>query len=196
MSQHLEISPLEARDAIARAEYRQLLTQSRQNLIQARKHNDIPAQAQALYGLALSLAYPGDFRDARLLLDAALEDARTHYLPELFCHLLNERGNLLLIGEMQPYSARQHHEEALMMAEDLDNTHSIIIAQIGLSQVENHLKNYGTAQSLAENALQQAEALDDTLLQIQARTQLGRALTGKQYDVSAMECLHDALEMA
>lgn len=186
----------EFRPLLAKAHHRRLQIQARHNLALARDHQNRQAEAIALMALSAARAYTGRYHEARLLIDGALDIARRLDVQPFICDVLCERGDLLITGSAQPYEAREDFQEAILIAQQCDYSHGINLALIGLSRVYNYIENHAEAGKFAQAALDHARDNDDDLLQCQALIQLGRAASGQDKRLDAMEALHDALQLA
>lgn len=165
-------------------------------LRQARQRRDPRAEAVTYLGLAESYQYLGEFKEARLLVDGAIDHAQAADAPELVVQALNLSGSIHMSGTYQTYEAEDDYRAALRLAYDIDDSHGTATALNGIATALNSMGNADRAQRYAREAFELARDIDDSEQMVVALTTIGSALYSNDNYEKAQKCYEDALAIS
>lgn len=182
-------------DMLRSASFERLMETCRTELAVARQRKDQDAEALSLIGFALAHLYLGKFKDARVLIDGAVQQARTSSSPELLVMALTVSGSIHLWGSYQDHDAQQDYREALALAHSWKDERGVAMALLGVAVSYRNMGDLRRAYNYAREAFERARDLDYGEVLVGALNVIGTVFQQNQQRERALQSYQDALEM-
>lgn len=180
---------------IQTAQFDALLDTCRIALRDARQRSDRPTEIIALIGLAQVHEYIGKFKEARVLIDGALDFATQDSDPELEMMALLVSGSLYVTAAYQPYEAERDYRAALRMADDAGDLRVLAEALNGLAGAYMQMGTPGRAQRYARQGFEVARGINDRYNMGQGLYLVGDAAMHIEPE-KALQAFEDAMAIA
>lgn len=180
---------------IQTAQFDALLDTCRMALRDARQRGDRATEILALIGLAQVHEYIGKFKEARVLIDGALDFASQTDDAELEAMAVITSGTLFVRAAHQPYEAEQDFRLALRLADDHGNLRLVAEALNGLSRAYLQMGTRTRAQRYARQGFEVARGIGDRYAMGKALYFIGEATLLSEQE-KALQAFEDAMAIA
>ncbi len=177
------------------AQFDALIDTCKAALADARNRSDKSTEVIALMGLAIGHQFVGKFKDARILVNGALNLAEALQDGHLIARTALSSGDIYLKTEFKGYDAEQDFRRALKIANDLEHADLIAEALCGLAASYLQMDDSVRAQRYARQALNNARDASNRYHMGIALTILGSTATKAQPE-KAMQAFEDAMAIA
>ena len=180
---------------IQTAQFDALIETCKIALTDARERSDKVTEVISLIGLAQGLKYTGKFKEARILIDGALNFARQPGDEELIARVLIASGDIFLSATFQSHEAERDYREALTIARRFNGLDIMSEAQCGLSATYHQMDNTQETQKHAREAFDLARDASNRYWMASALSYIGAAAAKSQPE-KAMQAFEDAMTIA
>lgn len=164
-------------------------------LLDARERRDKFTEVISLVGLAQGHKYIGKFKEARILINGALNFANQIGDHELHIMALIASADIALSSSFQVHEAERDYHQALELATFIGDEHFIARIQAGLASVYLQAEDAGRAQKYARDAFETARDCSDRYVMGLSLSLLGTSVSNNQAE-KAMQAFEDAITIA
>jgi len=192
----MESSALRLRDKISElllaAAFDQIIELCKPILAQARKSQNAQIQAIALVGLSQAYMYLGQFKEARVLADGALDFAQQSQDIETQVLALCANGALHLRSTYLYPDAESYYRDALRLAHRSGDVRGTAAALLGIAASSQSQEQQGRAVGYAREAFEIAREHDFTDVQISALSLIAADFADRGERERALQAYQDA----
>lgn len=196
----MESSALRLRDKISElllaAAFDDIIELCKPILAQARKSQNTQIQAIALVGLSQAYLYLGQFKEARVLADGALDFAQQSQDAETEVLALCANGSLHLRATYLYPDAESYYRDALRLAHRSGDVRGIAAALLGIGASSHSQGQQGRAVGYAREAFEIARENDFSDVQISALSLIAADFADRGERERALQAYQDALAIS
>lgn len=180
---------------IQTAQFDALIDTCKTALSDARERGDKSTEILSIIGLAQGHKFIGKFKEARILIDGAIDFVEGSQYDDLHTLALAVSADLYLIGALQPYEAERDLKLALRIAtEDADEARLAELL-VGLGSVYQRMSEEDRAVRYARKAFDLAKGINHRYFMSASLAVIGVAVRHQQPE-KAMQAYEDAMKIA
>jgi|GEM_PF-6716082 len=164
-------------------------------LAEARERRDKFTEIIAIVGLSQGHRFIGKFKEARVLINGALDFANQIGDRELLIMALITSAEISLSTTFQVHEAERDYRQALELAKSIGDERVIARVQAGMASVFIQAEDAGRAQKYARDAFETARDCSDRYVMGLSLALIGSSVSNSQPE-KAMQAFEDAMAIA
>lgn len=180
---------------IQTAQFGALIETCKMALADARERTDLSTEIISIIGLAQGHKYIGKFKEARILINGAIQNARQLGDEELTAKALLSSGDIFLSTTFQSHEAERDFDDAHQIAIRIDDTALIAEALCSLARAYHQMGDSTRTQKYARDAFEVARDSDNRYRVGDALGSIAAASVRTQPE-KAMQAFDDAMTIA
>lgn len=180
---------------IQTAQFAALIETCKMALADARERSDTPTEVISIIGLAQGHKYIGKFKEARILVNGALNLARQIHDDELIAKSLIASGDIFLSTTFQSHEAERDYNDAHKIATRLHDVTLMTGALCGLATAYMQMEDNAHTQQYAREAFEMARDAENRYWIGNSLILIGASTAATQPE-KAMQAFEDAMTIA